>query len=519
MGIIANTSAGTLRGLRLPAGDVDAFLGIPYAAPPVGARRWCAPQPLEPWTGIHDAVRFGPIAYQRLHPSDSLFAFETENQQEDCLYLNVWTGAGASAAPRPVIVWFHIGAFQYGSGSAALYDGANWARAGVVFVSLNFRLGRLGFLAHPELTAEAALSGNYGLLDQIAALEWVRDNIAQFGGDPQCVTIFGVSAGSSSVSLLMNAPRARGLFHRAIAESGGSFGPVGTNTGLGDRWQTLKAAEDSGVSWANAIGQQSLADLRAMDGYSLHRANDRPAELGHATFDALRPIIDGSIIPQPSFALFAVGQQAPVPLLVGSAAQEEFVVASVGGGAAGYRQSARAEYGDWAEEFLTLYPGRSDEEAAQSALRALGDRVFTWQNWTWANMHARQVADTYYYRFEQAPPVPAGRYHENRDGRSLGAFHGASIFYSFGNLDARDWPWTGADRRFCKTLIRTWVHFARTGKPMADGIPDWPRFDPDNPSVMRLSAASAMGPVPEHPRLRFWDDFFGVMQVQRERMG
>ena len=508
MEVVAQTSAGSVRGERLPSGDVDVFRGIPYARPPVGDLRWRAPQAPAPWRGVRDARRFGAAAMQRLAPANSLFSFEANKEAEDCLSLNVWTGTMAGDGARPVIVWLHMGAFQFGSGSAAIYDGASWARAGAVFVSLNFRLGRLGFLAHRELSEESGNSGNYGLLDQVAALEWVRDNIAGFGGDPNCVTIYGVSSGASSVSLLMASPRARGMFHRAIAESGGSFGPIGRSTGLGDYWQTLDAAEASGERWARATGARSLVELRALDDDSIRLANARPIEPGEGAFDALRPIVDGSTLPASTLAIFEAGQQALVPLLVGSALQEEFVVADPDRGAAAYRDQAQLQHGNAAEEFLRLYPGDDDLAASASALRAAGHRLFTWQNWIWATLHARRVPDTYYYRFEQPPPLPAKRYREQTAGRSLGAFHGASLFYSFDALRFRDWPWSGGDKRLAKMMIEAWMHFARTGRPAAEVLPSWPRFDSAAPMVMSLSSASHLQPVPEQATMRFWDRFY-----------
>ncbi len=261
---IVTTASGRLRGAR-DAGGILGFRGIPYAAAPVGDLRWRAPQPAPSWSEIRDCRAPGPVPVQLRFLGESLFPTVDEPQGEDCLHLNVWTAAPDTNERRPVIVWFYLGAFQVGSGSAPFYAGESWAAAGAVFVTFNFRLSRLGFLAHPALRDEGGgTCGNYGFLDQIAALEWVRDNIAAFGGDPDCVTIFGASSGASSVSLLMASPRAHGLFHRAIAESGGSFGPLGETTGVGDRWQTLDAAVRSGERWATAVGATTLPELRAL---------------------------------------------------------------------------------------------------------------------------------------------------------------------------------------------------------------------------------------------------------------
>ena len=512
MKVMANIRSGPVGGARLADDDVDVFHSIPYAGPPLGSLRWRPPVAPAPWTDKRDCRQIGPAPIQRFAPADSLFDFSVRRTDEDCLTLSVWAPADHRASPRPVIVWFHIGAFQFGSGSAAIYDGANWARAGAVFVSVNFRLGRLGFLAHPELTEEQGTSGNYGLLDQIAALEWVRDNIAEFGGDPGCVTIYGASSGATSVSLLMVAPRARGLFHRAIAESGGSFGPSGPHTGIGDRWQHLADAERSGRRWALAENAGDLATLRALDADAIRRANARQAPVDGGVFDALRPIVDGNILPESSYSAFEAGRQALVPLLVGSAAQEEFVVATPPDSIQAYRTAAIEEHGPAARTFLSLYPARTEAEAADAALRATGHRLFTWQNWAWARLHARHTVDTYYYRFDQPPPLPPATYGEQRTGRSLGAFHAASLFYTFGNLHLRDWAWTDRDRQLARTMIRTWVQFARTGVPSDDDLPTWPRFDPDRPSVMSIADRREMQPIGILPILEFWDRYYARAQ-------
>jgi para-nitrobenzyl esterase len=512
---IVQTRCGPVRGEPVADGQTLAFRGVPFAAPPLGDLRWRPPQPVTPWTSIRDCRQFGPIPIQQQSPLGSLFPSITETQSEDCLFLNVWTRSTNSGERQPVIVWFYPGAFQFGSGSAPMYQGENWAQAGAVFVSLNFRVSRLGFLAHPELSEEDAdgVSGNYGLLDQIRALEWVRDNIAGFGGDPDCVTIFGVSSGASSVSLLMTSPVARGLFHRAIAESGASFGPIAETTGVGDQWQTLGAAMHSGQAWAESIGSPRLADLRSLDPSRI-----REASVGHRSdrrgvFDASRPVIDGKTLTDGSYSLFLERRQAQVPLLVGSAANEGLAMITFASDCATYLSQSRDEHGSNLAEFLSLYPASDDREAIASGLKANGHRLFTWQNWTWARLHAAAGNDVYYYRFEQSPPVPENRYVQQELPRALGAFHGASIFYSFNRFHLRpDWPWSEHDRLLSTTLVEAWIHFARSGRPKSNGLPEWPVFEPNNPVLMSLGESLEMRGVPDLIYLRFWDKYYAMRQ-------
>ncbi|SEM26272.1 para-nitrobenzyl esterase [Nonomuraea pusilla] len=336
--------------------------------------------------------------------------------------------------PRPVIVWFHIGAFLYGSGSAGAgpssdYDGEAPARAGVVAVTVNHRLGRLGFLAHPWLTAESpeGASGNYGLLDQIAALRWVQENIAAFGGDPSRVTVAGVSAGAAAVSALMSSPLARGLFHRAIVGSGGLFGPVAESVGINDLLQDLPAAERSGTRLTGLLGVRSLDELRALG----------PAEL----------------------------------------------------------------------RFLSLYPAETDEEAVTASATANGDRIFTWQNRTWARLHARTGGATWLYRWEHEPPVPDG-YAEGRPG----AFHACEIPYAFGTLDARDWEWRPIVRELAATLSGYWTAFAATGDPNGGGRPSWQPYVPDRPAALSFAARITQGPLPDAARLAFLDEHYSRLR-------
>ncbi|AIO34368.1 alpha/beta hydrolase fold family protein [Burkholderia cenocepacia] len=511
---IVTVRQGRLQGNRSSDGEVIAFRGIPFASPPVGDLRWRAPQPPAEWTGVRDATQTKPIAIQQSMLGNSVLPFGNEHQSEDCLYLNIWTSASDAGKLRPVIVWIHPGGFQFGSGSSPFFDGDAWAREGAVLVTLNYRLAKLGFLAHPQLSAESeeGISGNYGLLDQIAALQWVRDNIVEFGGDPGCVTIFGISAGASSVSLLMASPRARGLFHRAIAESGGSFGTVAENSGVADCWQTLTAAMRSGKAWADRIADGRQVDIRTFDVDTIRAASGVDGTNMQGIFDAAQPTVDGSVLPAGSYQIFESRRQAAVPLLVGSAANEDLVI-GFSPNLSAYRAYVQAEYGDYAKRILELYPAATDAEAIAASLKANSHRVFTWQNWTWARLHAAAGNDVYYYQFQKAPPVPPDSYDEQAFPRPLGAFHCSSIFFSFDRFSLRDWPWQLADRELGKTIRAAWVEFARNGRPAAKRLPNWPTFDPDAPRVMALNDDSGLANVPWLEHLHFWDAHYAARRA------
>ncbi len=497
---VAPTEHGAVAGEVLADG-VTAFRGVPYAAPPRGLLRWRAPQPPTSWAGTRSCKRFGPVAVQPSALPASPLPFSSEAQDEDCLYVNVWTAAKTSSEQRPVVVWFHPGGYQLGSGSAALFDGSGWARAGAVLVTFNSRLGLLGFLLHPVLVNEqGADAGNYGLLDQLAGLRWVQANIAEFGGDPSCVTLFGLSSGASSISLLMASPVAAGLFHRVIMESGGSFGPVSDSTGIGDRWQTREGALRSGAAWATVLGATSLSALRALPADDIRESAGIGRDPGSGTFDGRRPCIGGPVAVAGTGERFRAGLQAGVPALVGYAAREASFLAERGV-AATYRQRAERELGPLAARFLRLYPAADEQEAARSETRARGHRLFAWQAWASANLHARSGHPVYLYRFEQAPPAADG----------AGAFHGASVLYLFDRFRLRpDCAWREEDRTVSRAMIDAWVSFARTGTPRSCWLPDWPRFDPREPRAMRLRADSVVADLPERSALEFWDEVYGL---------
>jgi len=506
---------GRLSGAVSDDGAVRSFKGIPYARPPVGELRWRLPAPPQRWDGTRQAVAFGPTAPQLPVVATSLYAGGGEHQSEDCLTLNVWTAAQSSDARLPVMMWLHLGAHQFGGSSVALYDGERLARRGVVVVTINHRLGRLGFLSHPQLSAESphGASGNYGLHDQVAALRWIAENIAAFGGDPARVTVFGLSAGSQSVNMLMASPLARGLFSRAIGESGAALGPVGPSSGITDSMQDAASAERTGLALGAALRAATIDELRRRTPVELMLA---PLPLGEDrwTFDAVAepfsrggldgafPTVDGHLMPAPPHEIMRAGRHALVPLLTGSVAGEASGMPYMAD-AARFAADARREYGEHADEFLGLFPAGDDQQAASASAAANGDRVFVWQNWAWANLHRRAGAPTHYYHFSREPPLPADAQIAER---SRGAFHGAEIPYVFDHLAARDWPWSDHDRQLAETMSGYWVSFAASGDPNGGGRPAWPGFD--GRRAMHFGDEVGLGPVPRREHLAFWDAYY-----------
>jgi len=452
---------GVLRGAATPDGG-RVFKGIAYAQPPVGPNRWRPPVPADGWSGVRDATAFGPAAVQPMSPVGSLYADPPPRMSEDCLSLNVWTPEAARGAP--VMVWFHGGSQTFGHTGSALYDGAALAARGVVVVTVNYRLGVLGYLAHPDLSAESphGASGNYGLLDQVEALRWVRRNIAAFGGDPENVTIFGESAGAMAVVQMLSSPLARGLFHKAIAESGG----MPTLPELKIAAHGLPSAESTGLALATAVEPGDLAALRATDAETLTNAAYA------AKFQALSTV-DGWVLARQTVETFDRGEQARVPTLAGFNGDEigSLFRPPVPADAKTYVAAIRERYSDLADDFLRLYPA---DDLQLSVLRAMRDGTFGWGMERLAAKQAAAGAPAYLYLFEHSYPA-AGAH-------GLGAFHAIEVPYVFGRVgkplpDA--WPAapdTEAERRLQDAVMDCWTSFARTGSPgTADGV-EWPRY-------------------------------------------
>jgi para-nitrobenzyl esterase len=506
---VVRMECGLLHGEWNPERTVSTFKGVPYARPPVGALRWQRPQPMAHWGGVLPAVQFRPRCMQPNRPVHAVGYFGPEPESEDCLYLNTWTPAPMTGEKLPVMVWLHGGAFLVGSGSLPIFDGSALAKRGVVVVTVNYRLGRLGFLAHPQLTAEQSASGNYGLLDQIAALRWVQANIEAFGGDRNRVTIFGQSAGASSVASLMASPLAKGLFHRAIGQSGGAFSAR--------MLASLDQAEQAGIRFARALGADDIDELRSKPARDIQLLRPDDGGIAKETYDASEhkgidrttawPVIDGYVHPDDVMNLFDRGELNDVPLITGSTADEGSTQPAFAS-ATEWRRHARAEYGDLAEAFLAKFPAKSDAEAELASRRAIGTRVFNWENWTWANIHCRTGrAPVYFYHFGHVPPKPLYAGVAGDLGRNLGAFHTAEIPYVFQTLGARDWPWSDADRALSEMMARYWFNFAAFGDPNGAGLPFWPNYASEQPSTLVLNNGTSIGPVPDVETLQFWSDF------------
>lgn len=466
---------------------VRVYQGIPFAAPPVGPLRWRPPQPVKPWDRVRPCTEPGPSCPQ----PKPMVGPPPAWSDEDCLNLNVWTAAPPDGPKRPVMVWIHGGGFTTGTGSYALYDGAALARQGVVVVTINYRLGPFGFFAHPLLSKESerGVSGNYGLLDQIAALEWVKRNIAAFGGDPGCVTIFGESAGSVSVCDLLVSPLAAGLFHRAIAESGGVHGRI---RGLRDRRSGMEPAEQMGERVARALGcdraDDPLAALRAKGADELLAAAHPSQGLYGKAEDKFWPVVDGWVLPDDPAALFDAGKRHDVPFMIGTNADENtiFLRQLPVRHAEGYRLLLRAFFRADAGAVEVLFPAATDEEVGAALNRCMTVASFVTPARALARAQEKVKSPAWLYHFTRIPPVARPL--------KLGAFHSAEIAYVFGNLD--DGPVASreeVDRALARTLGGYWTRFAATGDPNRDGLPAWPAYTRADDQHLDLGDAVKVG--------------------------
>lgn len=484
---IVRIEQGMISGVKSQNSNVVSFKGIPFAAPPVGDMRWKAPAPPAAWSGTKKCDAFGPSPMQpKPIPFFMLskeFLIPAQPMSEDCLYLNVWTGAGSIKEKRPVFVWIYGGGFTTGGAAVPAYDGEAMAKKGLVFVSFNYRLGVFGFYSHPELTKESQhhASGNYGLLDQIAVLQWIKKNISSFGGDPGNVTIAGQSAGSISVNCLMASPLAKGLFHRAIAESGNMVIP---NPFI--KMHTLESAEKEGMKWAASKKITSIAEMRRTPAKEL-------TETG-MTMGMYGPVADGYVLPEPIPDIYAHGKQNHTPFLSGWNSDEGIVVV-YNNKEVFQKQSAR--FGKDSNLFFKYYPAATEEEAKASQMDLSRDMMIGLSGYKWAEMESASGNDrTYLYYFTRNPPTA-----ENKP--KYGAYHTAEIGYALDNLRLIDRPWQSVDDSLATIISSYWINFARTGNPNGAGLPTWPAYDPEKNMVMILSEKPNAAKLPHKDALDF----------------
>ncbi|MFF2852319.1 carboxylesterase family protein [Streptomyces sp. NPDC058001] len=507
------TQEGAVRGVLNDERDVEIFAGIPYAQPPVGERRWRPPQPPEPHTDLLIADRFSDAPIQ----ATSTFFTRALSQvveapleatllnpypvSEDSLYLNIWRSTRPASAKLPVIVYIPGGGFTSGSGALPLYDGESLASRGeAITVTINYRLGVLGFLSHPVLAEEskAGASGNYGMLDQIAALKWVRQNIAAFGGDPDRVTIAGESAGGESVCILGATPRAEGLVGGIIGSSGACMGTRG-NTERGDQYDTKSAAEAAGRRLSEELGGATMEEMRRMP-------VGRVVDAAESQKSHWRPSIDGYVLNRTPAEIYAAGDQLDVPTLIGSNADEASLalVSPPDADVDAYQDSVRKRHGADAE-LLRLYPGDTEEQVLVSLLQAETDKIMTRAMRRWATLQTRTgEADTYVYYFAHVPP--------DDDLQKFGAYHGAEVMYAYDNLGKDgNAEYVKRDYTLRDQMSGYWINFARTGNPNGLRLPSWPTMRQEPEKVMKFDAGSAVAPRPRPDAVDFWMRYDGPL--------
>ena len=484
---LVKTAYGPIEGYR--TNGLEIFKGIPFAAPPVGELRWKAPQPPAPWKEVKQCTAFGPSPVQA-PPVPFMFwskefLIPAEPISEDCLYLNVWTPERKTK--KPVLVYIYGGGFRSGGSACPIYDGEAMAKKGIVFVSVNYRVGSFGFLAHPELTAASGhgSSGNYALLDMIAALKWVKENIAAFGGDPTRVTIAGQSAGAFAVNFLCASPLAKGLFSGAIAQSGGSILPSQIRPKI-----TLAQAESMGLDLERELGVSGIAALRSL-----------PAEkILSAKAGLMGPFDDGHVIRDGIAATYRNGNQNDVPLLLGWNADDR--VSGKPLEAAAYQESVMKRFGTDAGSFLKHYPGSSDREAAKSQADMGRDETFAIQGWSWAKIQqVKGRSPVYVYNFDRALPSYTKE-------TAFGAFHSGEIVYAYDNLHTLDRPWEAADRKLATDMSAYWLNFIRTGDPNGKGLPGWPSFRSSDQQILVLDEQIRTVKLPTRSKLEWWEAYF-----------
>ena len=474
---VVQVEGGKISGISSNDGSVNIYKGIPFAAPPVGELRWKAPQPAQPWSGVLDCKKFSASPMQAKPIPFSMWSEEflipTEPINEDCLYLNVWTSNKNKKSKQPVMVWIYGGGFTSGGSACPIYDGEAFAKEGIVFVSINYRVGIFGFFAHPDLNEP---SGNFGLLDQIAALKWVKKNIAAFGGDPEQVTIAGQSAGSMSVNALVASPLAAGLFNKAIAQSGGHF----------TRDNSSKAfAESEGVKYAAKFGAKSIDELKKVDAESLMKK-----------FSGMRgPYIDGHVLPEHILDIFQNGKQNKVALLVGWN-QDEGLMMGAMKSAENLQKDFQKQYGNSAEKFTSFYPASNNEVAKQTQLDLSRDQIFGMPGYVWADFQQQQNLPVYVYRFTRIVPAE-GEYKKYK------AFHTGEVPYAYNNLRFVKRPWEPADHVLANEMTGYWTNFIKTGNPNHGKSLKWPLFNKKGKQTMYFDSTNSVKTMDDWERLEF----------------
>ncbi len=488
---------GIVQGAANSDATVQSFKGIPFAAPPVGELRWKAPQPVKPWGGVHMATEFGQHCMQNNVFGDMVF--RDKGQSEDCLYLNVWTPAKSEKDRLPVLVYVYGGGFVAGAASEARYDGENLAKKGVIVVSMNYRLMTFGFFSHPDLTRESGhhASGNYGLLDQVAAVEWVRKNIKAFGGDPDKITVGGESAGSFSVSALMASPLSRKLLHGAIGESGAFF-----TSGAGTLAASpLAESEKAGVKFAKSMGADSIAALRARSADDILKASPKGED------GSFQPNIDGYFLPEEVSLIFKEGKQSHIPLLAGWNADEAKIWFRMNHKVtvAQFTEQARKTFGDKSGEFLKLYPAATDTEAQRSAEDYTDDEFIVYSTWAWLQAQSKTgKSPLYCYNFDQIRPVTAD---SKIPQSAMGAVHASELEYVFQALASLNVSIRDQDTKAADTISSYFANFVKTGDPNGSGLPKWPVYAPQDYPTMHIAAESHVSPELHRARWEFLNSY------------
>ncbi|MES2518603.1 MAG: carboxylesterase family protein [Bacteroidota bacterium] len=476
----------TNQGLRI-------FKGIPFAAPPVGEFRWKAPQPVKSWEGIKKCIAFGASPMQA-SPVPFMcwseeFLIPKEPISEDCLYLNVWSGAKSNKEKRPVFVYIYGGGFRSGGAACPIYDGEAMAKKGVIFVSINYRVGVFGFLAHPELSKESShnASGNYALMDMIAALKWVQKNIEAFGGDAKNVTIAGQSAGAFGVNYLVASPLTKGLIHKAIAESGGSFykNPLRPDV-------DMKGAEEMGVKYAKSLNCSNLAELRAKSSEEIQKYQGGLSS----------PIVDGYVMPEGIFEIFSQGKQNDIPTIVGW--NEDDRVSGPPVKVEIFKEQMEKRFGDNTADFFKAYPAETEQQSVQSQMALGRDESFGVQDYTWAKMQVKTgKSRVFIYNFNRKLPAHTPE-------TQFGAFHTGEVPYAYNNLHTVKRPWEAIDYKIADMMSSYWVNFAKMSNPNGKGLPVWETYQPVTEQVMIIDKLSGSKPLPSKVQMVFWEKYYSV---------